>query len=193
VEVSDAERSDIRRKLSASAKHFVAYFGFIYPHKAVELLFDIADPRQDHLVLIGQLDQGDPYQRAVRDRTQREPWRGRVTVTGFLPGEQVARLLAAVDAVILPYRDGGGVWNTSMQAAAIQGTFVLTTSRERQGFDPSSNVYFSKPGDIADMRSALRRYIGRRNGAPPLDGYTSWESIAQAHASLYHEILGKAQ
>jgi glycosyltransferase involved in cell wall biosynthesis len=190
VELSDAEKRDIRRNLSSSAKHIVAYFGFIYPHKSVELLFDVADPRQDHVVLIGQLDQSDPYQRVVRERTLREPWKGKVTVTDFLPGEQVARLLAAVDAVVLPYRDGGGVWNTSMQAAAIQGTFVLTTSRDRHGFDPATNIYFSKPGDITDMRTALRRYVGRRNGSPPLDWYASWESIAQEHAHAYHEILG---
>jgi glycosyltransferase involved in cell wall biosynthesis len=193
VELSDSERRDIRRRLNSSAKYFVAYFGFIYPNKSVELLFDVPDPRQDHLVLIGQLSQDHPYQRAVRERTQREPWRGKVTVTDFLPEEEVARLLAAVDAVLLPFRDGGGVWNTSLQAAAIQGTFVLTTSRERQGFDPSSNIYFSKPGDIADMRAALRQYVGHRNTSPGRDGYASWESIAEAHASLYREILGNAE
>ena len=193
VELSDSERRDIRRRLNSSAKYFVAYFGFIYPHKSVELLFDVPDPRQDHLVLIGPLDQDQPYQRALRERAQREPWKGKVTVTDFLPGEEAARLLAAVDAVLLPFRDGGGVWNTSLQAAAIQGTFVLTTSRERQGFDPSSNIYFSKPGDVADMRSALRQYVGRRNTSRATDGYASWESIAQAHISLYRELLGKAE
>ena len=193
VKLSDSERRDIRRRLNSSAKYFVAYFGFIYPNKSVELMFDVPDPRQDHLVLIGQLNQDHPYQRAVRERTQREPWRGKVTVTDFLPGDEVARLLAAVDAVVLPFRDGGGVWNTSLQAAAIQGTFVLTTSRERQGFDSSSNIYFSKPGDITDMRSALRQYVGRRNTSAVTDGYASWEFIAQAHASLYREILGNAE
>ena len=192
VELSDSERRDIRRHVNSSAKYFVAYFGFIYPNKSVELLFDVPDPRQDHLVLIGQLNQDHPYQRAVRERTQSEPWRGKVTVTDFLPGEEVARLLAAVDAVLLPFRDGGGLWNTSLQAAAVQGTFVLTTSRERQGYDPSSNIYFSKPGDITDMRSALRQYIGRRNASPLTERYASWESIAQAHKSLYRELLGNA-
>jgi glycosyltransferase involved in cell wall biosynthesis len=191
VELSDSERRDIRRHLNSSAKYFVAYFGFIYPNKSVELLFDVPDPGQDHLVLIGP-NQDHPYQRAVRERTQREPWRGKVTVTDFLPGEEVARLLAAVDAVLLPFRDGGGLWNTSLQAAAIQGTFVLTTSRERHGYDPSSNIYFSKPGDIGDMRSALRQYIGRRNASPLTERYASWEAIAQAHKSLYRELLDHA-
>lgn len=191
VQLSESERRDIRRHLNSSAKYFVAYFGFIYPNKSVELLFDVPDPRQDHLVLIGQLNQDHPYQRAVRERTEREPWRGRVTVTDFLPAREAARLLAAADAVLLPFRDGGGVWNTSLQAAAIQGTFILTTSRERQGFDPSSNIYFSKPGDVAEMRAALRQYVGRRNPLPVMDGYASWESIAEAHASLYREIRGK--
>ncbi len=190
VELTDSERRDILRRLNSSAKHFVAYFGFIYPNKSVDLLFDVPDPGQDHLVLIGQTSRDHPYQRAVLERTQREPWRGKVTVTDFLPGEEVARLLAAVDAVLLPFRDGGGVWNTSLQAAAIQGTFVLTTSRERHGYDPSSNIYFSKPGDITEMRSALRQYIGRRIASPLPERDASWESIARAHEGLYQELLG---
>jgi glycosyltransferase involved in cell wall biosynthesis len=192
VELRDSERRDIRRQLNPSAKYFVAYFGFIHPNKSVELLFDVLDPEQDHLVLIGQANQDHPSQREVRERTRREPWRGKVTVTDFLPEEEVARLLGAVDAVLLPFRDGGGLWNTSLQAAAVQGTFVLTTSRERQGYDPSLNVYFSKPGDITEMRSALRQYIGRREASPLIDRVAAWESIAQAHTSLYRDLLGNA-
>jgi len=190
AELNDSERSDIRRHLNSSAKYFVAYFGFIYPNKSLELLFDVLDPGQDHLVLIGQLNSDHPYQREVREWTRREPWAGKVTVTDFLPKEEVARLLAAVDAVLLPFRDGGGPWNTSLHAATVQGTFVLTTSRERQGYDLASNVYFSKPGDVTSMRSALREYIGRRNASPLTDQYASWESIAQAHKSLYQGLLG---
>lgn len=191
VELSDAEKRDIRRHLNSSAKYFVAYFGFMYPNKSVELLFDVLDPEQDHLVLIGQANQDHPSQREVRERARRDPWRGKVTVTDFLPDGEVARLLASVDAVLLPFRDGGGPWNTSLQAAAVQGTFVLTTSRERHGYDPSLNIYFSKPGDIAEMRSALRRYIGCRDASPLMDRYASWESIAQAHKRSYRELLGK--
>jgi glycosyltransferase involved in cell wall biosynthesis len=193
VVLSEVERRDIRRRLNASAKNFVAYFGFIYPNKSVELLFDVLDPRQDHLVLIGQANQDHPSQKEVRERTQREPWMGKVTITDFLPAEEVARLLAAVDAVLLPFRDGGGPWNTSLQAAAVQGTFVLTTSRERQGYDPSMNIYYSKPGDTTDMRSALRHYVGRRTTSPLTDRYASWASIAQAHMGLYRELLGNGK
>lgn len=190
AELSEAERHEIRQRMSSSAKHFVAYFGFIYPNKSVELLFDVADAGRDHLVVIGDASQDHPYQRSVLERSRREPWRGKVTVTGFLPGEEVARLLAAVDAVVLPFRDGGGSWNTSLHGAAIQGTFVLTTSREQHGYDPTSNTYFAQPGDAADMRAALRRYIGCRNANPTT---SSWESIAQTHRSLYQDVLSNGQ
>jgi hypothetical protein len=189
VELSDQERRDIRRHLQPSAKHFVAYFGFIYPNKCVELLFDVADPYQDQLVVIGEASRDHPYQRSVLERTQHEPWRGKVTVTGFLPSDEVARLLATVDAVVLPFRDGGGLWNTSLHGAALQGTFVLTTSLERRGYDPSSNIYFARPGDTTDMRAALRRYIGHRNPPHMTARYTSWESVAEAHRTLYQNVL----
>ena len=193
VELSDQDRRDIRRHLKSSARYFVAYFCFIYPNKSVELLFDVADARQDHIVVIGEANPDHPYQRSVLERTQRDPWREKVTVTGFLPSEEVARLLAAVDAVVLPFRDGGGLWNTSLHGATLQGTFVLTTSVERHGYDPSSNIYFAKPGDVTDMRAALRQYIGRRNAYPVSERSASWEAIAHTHRRLYQSLLDKAE
>ena len=72
-------------------------------------------------------------------------------------------MLAAADAVVLPFRSGGGSWNSSIKAAAVQGTFVLTTSTERHGLDPDGNVYYARPSDAKDLMEALRRHLGRRS------------------------------
>jgi glycosyltransferase involved in cell wall biosynthesis len=116
-------------------------------------------------------------------------WAGKVTVTGFLPTEDVGRILAMADAVALPFRNGGGRWNTSVHSALVQGTFVLTTSYEQHGYFPSENIYYGRPGDVADMRQALRLYLGHRNNEAAVNQYITWESIADRHKALYQNLL----
>ena len=107
---------------------------------------------------------------------------------GFLAPEKVARTIKAADAVILPYREGGGVWNTSLSAASRQGTFVITTSAEREGYDADKNIFYARPGDIPAMRAALAAHAGRK--IEPADGH-EWDDIAQAHIALYQTLLNK--
>src|SRR3954467_13740391 len=42
--LSDAQRSEIRKRIAHGAAKLVAHFGFVYAHKGTELLFQIADP-----------------------------------------------------------------------------------------------------------------------------------------------------
>jgi glycosyltransferase involved in cell wall biosynthesis len=186
--LTDRERKDVRSRLGLAAE-LIVYFGFVHPAKRVELLFEIADPSRDHLVLMCDLDSNDRYHKAILDRTESEPWAGKVTITGFLPAKEVAKILAAASAVIFPFRDGGGEWNTSLRAALLQGTFVLTTALERHGFDPSENVYYARPNDIADMSQALRHYVGTRSAASDRDYASEWAAIANAHKTLYQSVV----
>jgi len=191
VHLSDQERATIRAKYARGADRLITFFGFASPGKGIETLFEIADPGSSYLVLICDLTSADPthkssytYHELLRDRLNREPWSGRATVTGFLPPDEVGRILAASDAAVFPFRDGyGGIWNTSTKAATLQGTFVLVTSREKHGYDPEDNVYYALPGDLADMRRALSLYIRRRNDAGGRN--TDWDSVADAHVQCY--------
>src|SRR5260370_39959271 len=104
----------IGSRFASPAVRLVAYFRFAYRPKRVELLFEIADPSQHHLVVIGDLNSKDEYHKSILDRANQAPWSGKATVTGFLPAEEVGRILAAADAIVLPFQDGGGIWNTSI-------------------------------------------------------------------------------
>ena len=187
--LSDAERASLRARYAAVGRRVIAFFGFAWPHKRVERLFDIADPARDHLVLICDLDGGDPYHRALLDRAEAPPWAGRVTVTGFLPTVEAGRLIAAADAVVLPFASGGGLWNTSLHAAMSQGTFVLTTSDQERGFDPARNIHYSPVDDLAGMREALAAHAGRRNAAAAKLHARPWDEIADAHLEFYARFL----
>ena len=187
--LTDEERATVRRQFTAKDARIVAYFGFIYPHKGVEDIFEIADPEEHHLVIIGSCDDVDSYHRLILDRVRKGAWKGKATVTGFLPADQAAKVLAASDVVILPFRHGGGLWNTSLHGAVIQGSFVLTTSQVQRGYDSTRNIYFAKPGDIGEMREALRAYIGQRNDRTNQAQYASWSEIAKSHEMMYRVVL----
>ena len=169
----------------------MSYFGFAYPHKGIEALFEVADPRRDRLVLICDLREGDPYHRLILDRCRNAPWDGKASVTGFLPAEEIASVLSASDAVVLPFTGGGGDWNSSLQAAAIQGVFVVTTSSTARGYDAKHNIHYCPPGDTACMRSALESGIGRRI-EPAGEANREWARIAGAHLRVYGELLAPA-
>jgi glycosyltransferase involved in cell wall biosynthesis len=189
VALASGDREELRQRLGATDKRLVAYFGFVYPAKGVETLFDVADPARHHLVIIADLNPEDPYHQQVLARVQSDVWRNNVVVTGFLSQFDAAAILAAADAVVLPFSQGGGFWNTSVHAAAKQGTFVLTTSRERSGYDPAENVFYAAPGDTGVMRDALVRYAATRRPAPEDRRDVEWSRIACAHCEVYEAVM----
>jgi glycosyltransferase involved in cell wall biosynthesis len=155
----------------------------------VELLFEIADPGRDHILVIGEMEFRNSYHQVLMGKANREPWRNKVTVTGFLPPLEVGQLLAASDAVIFPFRAGGGTWNTSVHAAMMQGTFVLITSYQKHGYRVSENVYYARPDDTTDMRQALSTFIGKRNSYTEAGSPISWDEIARSHAAFYRAVV----
>jgi glycosyltransferase involved in cell wall biosynthesis len=120
-------------------------------------------------------------------------WNGKVTFTGFLSPERAAILLAAADAVILPFRNGGGNWNTSIHSAILNGAFVITTSLERTGYDKTNNVFYAKPDAVTDMRAALQAHETRAEDFDSRDRplVDEWASISEKHLTIYRDLLGR--
>lgn len=178
------ERNTLRRELGCRAARLIVFFGFMYEHKGVDLLFQIADAAQHHLLFIGALAPGDAYHARLMQLANSEQWRDKVTFSDFVEADAAARLMAAADAVVLPYRRGGGEWNSSLHAALSQDSFVLTTSPERSGYDESMNVYYARPEDVLEMRAALLRYQDRRF-TRQAGSDDPWREIARRHVDIY--------
>ncbi len=187
VTLSGEERDAILERWGLRPGRAVAYFGFASPAKGIDLLFDIADPAEHRLVLICDLDPSDGYHRTILKKAGQPPWAGKVRITGFLESEDAGRVLAASDAAVFPFRDGGGGWNTSLHGAMAQGTFVLTTSREKNGYFPGDNVYYARALDAEEMRAALKSHIGERR--PPNPSTREWDGIAGRHVRLYESLV----
>jgi glycosyltransferase involved in cell wall biosynthesis len=190
VDLSETERRSIQAELGCGSAKLVAFFGFSYPHKGVDLLFRIADPAKHHLLLIGELSPQDPYHSRLLGLAESAEWKGRVTITGFIDATKAGRLLAAADAAVFPFREGGGIWNSSLHAASSQGTFTLTTSLDKSGYDPRANIYYARPGVVDEMRQALQDYQGTR-GQREATADDPWRDIAVSHMKLYESLLGR--
>ena len=181
------DRELLRARYLSGKDRLVLFFGFIYPSKGVEQLFDIADPRSHALVIAGPAN--DPaYLEQLKTLAAQRGWGGQLQYTGFLAQQDAADLVAAADAVVLPFLGGGGDWNTSIHAALAQGTLVITTAAQPRGDDPVRNLYTAGIGDIGAMRQALNTLAGRRVAAPPDDG---WAPIALSHAEFYARVLDR--
>ena len=186
--LSSGERERIRAELGAQGRRLVAFFGFAYRHKGVHLLFEVADPTSDQLLLIGELRETDRYHAELLARARSARWQGHVTVKGFAAPEAAARFLAAADAALFPFEDGGGVWNSSVHAAMAQGTFTLVASRLKSGYDADENAYYARPGDIGEMKAALDKYAGTRKAPESGD---EWRTVAARHVEIYRAVVTK--
>ena len=107
--------------------------------------------------------------------------------TGFLSPQDAADLLAVADAVVLPFLNGGGEWNTSIHSALAQGTLVITTAVSPRGDEPQRNLYTAAPVDIHAMRTALDRLAGRRGS--PKSTESQWQEIAMVHVNFYRRCV----
>jgi glycosyltransferase involved in cell wall biosynthesis len=165
----------------------VVFFGFVYPSKGIELLFDIATPSSDSVIIAGAV-KDDVYIHQLAEVALAKGWRkDQFHFTGFLSPQDAADLLAAADAVLLPFLKGGGEWNTSIHSALVHGTLVIATAVSPRGDEPQHNLYTAAPMDVNAMRTALDQLAGRRGS--PKSTESQWQEIATAHVDFYRRCM----
>lgn len=180
------EKSRFRNGYLNGRKRLIVYFGFIYPNKGIERLFRIANPETDTLIIAGAMPDS-VYADQLKALIEGGEWAEHARFTGFMEAEEAANLLAVADAVVLPFLDGGGEWNTSIHSALAQGTLVITTAREPRGDEPERNLFTSDIEDTDAMRAALNQLAGRK--VDPIGCETQWNSIAARHRDFYRGLL----
>ncbi len=178
--------SELKMEYLQGQKRLIVFFGFIYPHKAVHLLFEVCNPELDHIIVAGE-SKSSEYLNELKQVAGQARWLGKVDFTGYMDDATVSALLKVADAVVLPFQLGGGDWNTSIHAAVQSGTFVLTTSNSVSGYDESRNVYFAQPGNVVEMQTAIEKHAGQLGEVNMADH--GWSRIAKEHLTLYNEVL----
>lgn len=188
---TQASIDDVRLKFGAEGRRLIVFFGFVHPLKRIELLFDIANPDTDQLVIIGNI--GDQFEYAARIEALivEKNWYERARLVGFIDKIEVADCLKAADALILPFQHGATEGNASILAGIEQGTFVLTTSTSAAGYDSETNIYYAPVDGLMEMQQALNKYAGfKRNVAAQNGDVFDWGTIAARHFELYEALVG---
>ena len=185
VQLLEDERERIRSRWLINGSNLIIFFGFVYPGKGLESVFQISDPAEDTVVIIGQMDfDNNKYHQTFLPTINGRRWNGKTLVTGFMNDIDVAKLMAAADAVLCPFNNGLRRNNGTFLAALAQGTFVLTTTKQVSRYDKFENVYYCKPNGIDEMRVALKKYKGVKliGGTPHV---VDWDRFTNDHRLVY--------
>jgi glycosyltransferase involved in cell wall biosynthesis len=187
VTLHDDERLKIRHRYVSGGEVLLVYYGFVAPLKGIEVLLEIVAKTNARLLMACDFQPGDNYHRLLLNQITAMGIASCVTITGFLPDEQLAYILAACDAVVLPFRDGAKACNSTIDGAVAQGAFVLTTSLVYCGYNKDKNIYFAKPGNVEEMIAAIQRYAGCR--IPYKPSTSEWHNIAKQHLNIYNQLV----
>ena len=187
VTLRDDERSNIRHRYISDDEILLVYYGFVAPIKGIEVLLDIVAKTNVRLMMVCDLHMDDNYHRSLLERISTLGIWSRVTIMGFLPDEELSNILAVADAVVLPFRDGARSYNTTIDGAAAQGTFVLTTSFVHNGYEKDKNIYYAKPGDIDEMITSINKFAGFRSSC--VQSTSKWLDIAGQHLDIYKQVV----
>lgn len=185
AELDENQKILLKKKYLKQQSRLIVFFGFVYPEKGVEQLFEIANPAIDQIVIAGDIDSAGGYKQEVVKLASGDIWCGKATITGFMAATDIADLLSIADAVILPFRKGGGEWNTSIHGAVLNKALVITTSLSQSGYDRKRNIYYAHPNNIEQLRFALSMYSGRRREYDVEIDRDEWRRIADEHCLFY--------
>jgi glycosyltransferase involved in cell wall biosynthesis len=171
----------------------ILFFGLIREYKGLDVLLralvDVPDAR---LVVAGDpLDPVEPLQRlaAGLGLADRVEWR-----LGFLPDEQIPRLMAETTLVVLPYRkiDSSGVLATALghgRPAVVTDVGGLPDAIREFG---AGRVV--PPEDAPALAAAIRGLLEEAElakafaGAEAARRALTWDAAAAAHEAVYREV-----
>jgi len=189
------------------------FFGFLHPIKGLAGLIEavaavrrvvpglrlvIAGGGESHSVHGGA---ADAMRRSLEDAARRHGVEQHVIFTGYLPEDDVSRLLRAADAAVFPFDAGVTAKSGSLLAALAHGVPTIATAPPGALDRPTEveGVLRLPPRNTAALADALLLVLSDRAlatrlaaaGRASADRWT-WPRIADFHAQLYAQVLREA-
>jgi polysaccharide biosynthesis protein PslF len=203
-----ADRDAVLRKHGLEPDGFVVgFFGFLTADKGIDDLLDALE-RSDMdgvelLVISGDLATTDTSNRRYRDRILKRLDNAKVpvTVTGYLPPQDVGEALSAVDLIAMPFRSGASLRSGTLLAALQSGTPVVTTD-PRAGdslapFSAGESIWLVPVSETDFLHEAihlLRTEPSLRerlsSAAVEASKQFAWPAIAERHVEVYEHLTG---
>lgn len=186
------------RPARAPGRSLVAFFGLLDRMKGVERFIDVAERlgagRYAYVVIGGFDPAGNAYHASLLDRVKSKGLEGAFRFPGHVGREEVGALLAGSDCCLLPFDEGVSERRTSLLAALVQGTPVVTTAGPYVPAD-----YRGIPGlaivpkdDLSGMAARVAELCerGPRPGEfEPLLRGMSHQSLGDGHLEAYRSVL----
>jgi glycosyltransferase involved in cell wall biosynthesis len=190
----------------------IAYFGFLHPVKGIEnLLKAYKEVLEDHplarLLLVGGVESlalGEEaawYWNELHALVAHLGLDEMVAMTGYVPEEEVSRLLSGADVGVLPFNHGVTLKSGTLLTLLAHGLPVVATRadppepelaagrlvrlaerRDISGLAAALSGLLSDASQHARLREAGRAYCRR----------LSWSAIAERHLEVYETVLNKA-
>ena len=189
----------VRARLGMAAGPLLGYFGHLDFTRGIEdLLAILATLREGGMpaqlaMLGGSGDRREPYEALARRLGVADA----VHWVGYLPAEQLADALAALDLCVLPYRRNS-IGRSALAAALSLGvpTVVAGTAAGVQPLEPGRHIALVPRGDPAAAAGVIRRLLDEpgelerlRDGAREAAKFFEWPRIAGAALELYDDLL----
>lgn len=166
----------------------VLFFGHVSPFKGVELLMDAVESMPDMTLLMAGRCTPDAYGNSIRARLVALRETGRLRwFDGYVEEATVAKVFAAADLVVLPYRhiDQSGVLLQALSlgvpvAATRVGGFnelvnpangVFIDAHSGEAVAQALRRYFDRPAPLGadEVRATVREYAWQRTLVPFVD------------------------
>ncbi len=208
-EPSGADPAVTRRRLGVPVdRPAVGFFGFLTRDKGIDLLLvaleALPEPRPALVLVGGDLGDTDQANAGYLSWLDRRLVESTVPVirVGYLPPQEAADLLSALDLVVLPFRAGASLRNGTLVAALACGAAVVTTRPARPAWlDPlrdREHLWLVPPGDPEALRAAIATLLADRAASERLrraarlaSSAFDWDEIARRHTELYQAILAR--
>ncbi|MEP6695735.1 MAG: glycosyltransferase family 4 protein [Pseudonocardiales bacterium] len=215
VQVASGGEAQVRTRLrrgigAAPDAPVVVFFGFLHPDKGLaDLIAAMAVVRVRlpgaRLILAGGAE-SHSVSRVAAEQLRQELERvaaacgmqDHLHFTGYLPDEEVSRLLQAADAAAFPFPAGVTSKSSSLLTALAAGLPVVATAPpgEVRGPTEAGGVLRVPPSDSAALTTALLRVLTDRalagrltEAARVVVARHSWDAIAAEHAEAYAHAL----
>ena len=189
VEVIDDKNSilDISRILERRKPRInLFYFGFIQRNKGLlELILDL-DFSKYNLFISGEIDPQNEYTQELMETIESHKLTKLVTLCGYLNDSEIRCFTELADAIVFPFQEGVGAFNTSYLAALNSDTLVIITDPESTFYDEEDHCMHFQTDSLEGINTIETSFFQKKHRRKTP---SSWHELGGRHVEFYNQIL----
>lgn len=183
------------RPASGSEEFVMCYPGTLSWHQGLDIAIEAVALLRDRAPGLRFLIIGDgPDRQSLRDLVRKRDLEDRVSISGLIPLEEVAEIMASVDLGVVPKRSdsfGDEAFSTKIMEFMAMGVPVIASrTRIDQYYFSGDLVQFFESGDAQDLAEKIAQLMEETARRTELQA-ASWRFIARNNWDVKkHEYLG---